>query len=45
VKAFLLEHPLGGHQRTVDQHLERLAVNVGFVREQRPTLGELLGKS
>jgi hypothetical protein len=45
VKAFLLEHPFGGHQRTIDQHLERLAVNVGFVREQRPTLGELLGKS
>jgi puromycin-sensitive aminopeptidase len=45
VKAFLLEHPLGGHQRTIEQHLERLAVNVGFVREQRPTLGELLRKS
>jgi puromycin-sensitive aminopeptidase len=45
VKAFLVEHPLGGHQRAVDQSLERLAVNVGFVREQRPTLGELLGKS
>ncbi|MGD0084640.1 MAG: M1 family metallopeptidase [Acidimicrobiales bacterium] len=45
VRAFLADHPLGGHQRTVEQALERLAVNVGFVQEQRPTLGELLGKS
>ncbi len=45
VEAFLVEHPLGGHQRTVSQHLERLEVNLGFVREQRPTLGELLAKS
>ncbi|HKH88230.1 MAG TPA: hypothetical protein VKA05_05370, partial [Acidimicrobiales bacterium] len=45
VRAFLSEHPLGGHQRTVEQALERLAVNVGFVQEQRPTLGELLAKS
>jgi len=45
VEAFLAEHPLGGHQRTIQQHLERLDVNVGFVREQRPTLGKLLGKS
>ncbi|HXY43862.1 MAG TPA: M1 family metallopeptidase [Acidimicrobiales bacterium] len=45
VEAFLAEHPLGGHQRTIQQHLERLDVNVGFVREQRPTLGELLAKS
>jgi puromycin-sensitive aminopeptidase len=45
VRAFVAEHPFGGHQRIIDQHLERLAVNVGFVREQRPTLGELLGKS
>ncbi|MGA2208475.1 MAG: M1 family metallopeptidase [Acidimicrobiales bacterium] len=45
VRAFLSEHPLGGHQRIIDQHLERLSVNVGFVREQRPTLGELLAKS
>ncbi|HEV8065557.1 MAG TPA: M1 family metallopeptidase [Acidimicrobiales bacterium] len=43
-RAFLSEHNLGGHQRTVDQHLERLAVNVGFVREQRPSLGANLGK-
>jgi puromycin-sensitive aminopeptidase len=45
IRAFLVERPLGGHQRSIDQHLERLAVNVGFVREQRPTLGELLRKS
>jgi puromycin-sensitive aminopeptidase len=44
VRSFLSEHPLGGHQRSVDQHLERLSVNVGFVREQRPSLGTLLGK-
>ncbi|MGO8876142.1 MAG: M1 family metallopeptidase [Acidimicrobiales bacterium] len=45
VEAFLAERPLGGHQRTISQHLERLEVNVGFVQEQRPTLGELLAKS
>ncbi|MGC9960869.1 MAG: M1 family metallopeptidase [Acidimicrobiales bacterium] len=45
VQAFLAEHPLGGHQRTISQHLERLEVNVGFVQAQRPTLGELLAKS
>jgi puromycin-sensitive aminopeptidase len=45
VEAFLVEHPLGGHQRSIQQHLERLEVNVGFVQEQRPTLGELLAKS
>lgn len=45
VRGFLSEHPLGGQQRLVDQHLERLAVNLGFVREHRPTLGELLAKA
>jgi puromycin-sensitive aminopeptidase len=45
VRAFLAEHPLGGHQRVVDQYLERLAVNLNFVREHRPTLGELLAKA
>jgi hypothetical protein len=45
VSAFLAEHPLGGQQRLVDQHLERLAVNVGFVREHRASLGELLTKA
>ncbi len=44
VAEFLAAHPLGGHQRTVQQHLERLEVNVRFVREQRPLLGELLAK-
>ncbi|MGH9171440.1 MAG: M1 family metallopeptidase [Acidimicrobiales bacterium] len=43
-RAFLAEHDLGGHQRSINQHLERLSVNVGFVKEQRPTLGALLGK-
>ncbi len=44
VAEFLAAHPLGGHQRTVQQHLERLEVNVRFVREQRPLLGELLAE-
>ena len=37
--AFCAAHPLGGQQRAVDQRLERLAVNVRFVLEQRPHLG------
>jgi hypothetical protein len=45
VAAFCAAHPLGGQQRAVDQHLERLAVNVRFVLEQRPHLGSLLAKS
>lgn len=45
VAAFCAAHPLGGQQRAVDQHLERLAVNVRFVLEQRSHLGSLLAKS
>ena len=43
--AFCAAHPLGGQQRAVDQRLERLAVNVRFVLEQRPHLGSLLAKA
>jgi puromycin-sensitive aminopeptidase len=45
VAAFCAAHPLGGQQRAVDQRLERLAVNVRFVLEQRPHLGSLLAKA
>jgi puromycin-sensitive aminopeptidase len=45
VVAFFAAHPLGGQQRAVDQRLERLAVNVRFVLEQRPHLGSLLTKA
>jgi puromycin-sensitive aminopeptidase len=45
VVAFFAAHPLGGQQRAVDQHLERLAVNVRFVLAQRPQLGSLLTKA
>ena len=45
VRAFLASHPLRGQQRLVEQHVERLAVNVGFVREHRASLGELLAKA
>ena len=36
VRGFLAEHPLGGLQKPVDQHLERLAVNIGFVARAPP---------
>jgi puromycin-sensitive aminopeptidase len=45
VVAFCAEHPLGGHQRAMDQNLERLAVNVLFVLTQRPQLGSLLDRA
>ncbi len=45
VSAFCEAHPLGGWQRPVDQSLERLAVNVRFVLEQRSLLGSLLAKA
>ncbi len=45
VAAFLAAHSLGGQQRPVDQSLERLAVNVRFVRSQRPHLRSLLLKA
>ncbi|MGD1012573.1 MAG: hypothetical protein ABR925_08605, partial [Acidimicrobiales bacterium] len=45
VTTFCAEHPLGGHQRAMDQSLERLAVNVRFVLAQRPRLGSLLDRA
>jgi len=45
VAAFLASHSLGGQQRPVDQSLERLAVNVRFVLQQRPHLRALLLKA
>jgi aminopeptidase N len=45
VAPFLAAHSLGGQQRPVDQSLERLAVNVRFVMEQRPHLRALLLKA
>jgi hypothetical protein len=45
VGAFLAAHRLGGQQRPVDQSLERLAVNVRFVLQQRPYLRALLLKA
>ena len=45
VGTFLAAHRLGGQQRPVDQSLERLAVNVRFVLQQRPYLRALLLKA
>jgi puromycin-sensitive aminopeptidase len=45
VVSFFGAHPFGGQQRQVDQHLERLAVNVRFVLAQRAHLGSLLAKA
>ena len=44
-RGVMAAHPFGGQQRAVDQRLERLAVNVRFVLEQRPHLGSLLAKA
>ncbi|MGH9304082.1 MAG: M1 family aminopeptidase, partial [Acidimicrobiales bacterium] len=41
----LARRDLGGHRRVVDQHLERLAVNVAFVRQHRRSLGEVLASA
>jgi puromycin-sensitive aminopeptidase len=38
VEGFLTEHPIRSGQRTVEQTLERLGVNVAFGRRERPTL-------
>ncbi|MGA3352501.1 MAG: M1 family metallopeptidase [Acidimicrobiales bacterium] len=45
VTDFLETHRLGGQKRPVEQSLERLAVNVRFVLEQRPHLRSLLVKA
>ena len=44
VTAFLSAHPLRAGQRTVDQTLERLAVNVAFGQHQRGRLASLLAQ-
>jgi puromycin-sensitive aminopeptidase len=45
VAADLAGRDFGGQQQLIDQHLEMLLVNVRFVRENRPLLGELLHKT
>jgi aminopeptidase N len=42
VSAFLCAHPLRSGQRSVDQALERLAINVSFARQHRQELGTVL---
>jgi puromycin-sensitive aminopeptidase len=44
VARFLGEHPLESGQRSVDQMLERLAINVEFGRRWGHRLGEVLGE-
>ncbi len=43
VHSFFQAHPLATGQRTVDQALERLDVNLAFVTRIRPELAKLLG--
>ncbi len=43
-RRFVAERDFGGHQRTIDQALERQLVNSRFVVTNRPSIGELLGK-
>ena len=45
VTEFCAAHPFGGQQRSVDQSLERLAINVRFVLEHRSLLGAILAKA
>jgi hypothetical protein len=45
VTAFLETHRLGGQQRTVDQSIERLEINVRFVLRLRPHLRSFLAKA
>ena len=42
VEAFVTAHPVPHGQRTVDQHLERLRVNVALRRRESPLLAEAL---
>jgi puromycin-sensitive aminopeptidase len=44
VTEFLAAHPVRTGQRSVDQAVERLWVNVGFVERERPGLGDTLGR-
>jgi puromycin-sensitive aminopeptidase len=45
ITEFCAAHPFGGQQRSVDQSLERLAINVRFVLEHRSLLGAILAKA
>ncbi len=45
VREDLSKRDLGGQKRLIDQHLERLEVNVRFVQANRPVLAELLSKA
>jgi hypothetical protein len=44
VTAFLHRHPVHSGQRSVEQSLERLAINVAFGDRERPRLGSLLAR-
>ena len=45
VRSFVEGRDFGGHQRLVDQALERQAINARFVTAGRPTIAELLAKA
>ncbi|MGO9557872.1 MAG: M1 family metallopeptidase [Acidimicrobiales bacterium] len=44
-RSFVEGRDFGGHQRLVDQALERQAINARFVMAGRPTIAELLAKA
>jgi hypothetical protein len=44
ITEFIGAHPLPSGQRSVDQAIERLWVNVGFVERERGDLAETLGR-
>jgi len=43
-QAFVAAHDFGGHQKTIDQALERQLVNARFVAENRATIAGVLAK-
>jgi puromycin-sensitive aminopeptidase len=44
-RRFIAAHEFGGHQRTIDQALERQLVNARFATRNRPGIRELLHKA
>jgi puromycin-sensitive aminopeptidase len=42
VERFLADHPLAGRQRSIDQTLERLAINVSFTQSYGSQLAQIL---
>jgi hypothetical protein len=42
VERFFAEHPVPQATKTMDQHLERLRVNVAFYQRERRSLAEAL---